>query len=315
MDPLSQILSLINVRHVGSSRLAAGGAWSFHFQPSADVKVGAVVAGSCFLRIGDGESRLLQAGDCYLLTAAHRYVLASDPLLSPADGHSLYAEAGGYSAAIGQPETVIVGTGFSVEPDQAPLLRDLLPPLIHIEQELHAAASFGATLQALDRELADPGLGASLMTDRLAHVLLIQALRVHVAQLGDEAFGWLGALDDPRIGPALRRLHADPSHPWTVAELADVSAMSRSNFALRFRGLVGMAPLAYLGRWRMSLAQRELRLGHRSVATIAASLGYQSESAFGNAFKRSVGSAPSRYRQARQAADKPDGALGEQRDA
>jgi AraC-like DNA-binding protein len=46
----------------------------------------------------------------------------------------------------------------------------------------------------------------------------------------------------------------------------------------------------------MKLAQRVLREEEVSVAQIAASVGYTSESAFSNAFKRVTGSAPRNYR-------------------
>ena len=72
--------------------------------------------------------------------------------------------------------------------------------------------------------------------------------------------------------------------------------MSRSTFALRFKTVAGVAPLAYLTEWRMRLAERALRDGDIRVATLARSLGYTSESAFSNAFKRVTGNAPKRFR-------------------
>ena len=57
----------------------------------------------------------------------------------------------------------------------------------------------------------------------------------------------------------------------------------------------GVAPLAYLARWRMRLAERALRQGDVPVVVLARDLGYASESAFSHAFKRIVGVSPSRY--------------------
>ncbi|WP_152971094.1 helix-turn-helix transcriptional regulator, partial [Rhizobium ecuadorense] len=68
------------------------------------------------------------------------------------------------------------------------------------------------------------------------------------------------------------------------------------SFALRFKTVAGVAPLTYLTRWRMRLAERELREGSMPVSALALSLGYTSESAFSNAFKRMTGMAPRRYR-------------------
>jgi AraC-like DNA-binding protein len=58
----------------------------------------------------------------------------------------------------------------------------------------------------------------------------------------------------------------------------------------------GLAPLTYLTKWRMRLAERALREKNTPVSVLARSLGYTSESAFSNAFKRATGHAPKRYR-------------------
>lgn len=58
----------------------------------------------------------------------------------------------------------------------------------------------------------------------------------------------------------------------------------------------GTAPLVYLAQWRMRLAERALRDGDNAISSLGYSLGYASEGAFSNAFKRLVGEAPARYR-------------------
>jgi AraC-like DNA-binding protein len=93
-------------------------------------------------------------------------------------------------------------------------------------------------------------------------------------------------------------MHGDPAHDWTIAELAKVSAMSRTRFAVHFKSVAGMPPLAYLGQWRMRLAQRLLREESVTVAALAERLGYATESGFSDAFKRIVGVAPATYRSA-----------------
>jgi AraC-like DNA-binding protein len=98
------------------------------------------------------------------------------------------------------------------------------------------------------------------------------------------------------MGAALRALHADPAHPWTVAELAERVVLSRSAFARQFTDLVGMAPLTYLNDWRMALARERLRDSDARLAGIATSLGYASEFSFAAAFKRHHGVAPGRWR-------------------
>jgi AraC-like DNA-binding protein len=71
--------------------------------------------------------------------------------------------------------------------------------------------------------------------------------------------------------------------------------MSRSVFALRFRETVGATPMEYLARWRMLLAADRLKNSSDGLSAIAQSLGYESESAFGKAFRRVMGYSPRQY--------------------
>ena len=143
------------------------------------------------------------------------------------------------------------------------------------------------------------------MRKQLTHILFVQVLRTLLTPRGPAsgvAPGWLGALSDHQVGAALTLLHEQPARRWTVADLAAAVSMSRSSFAMRFRTLVGLPPLDYLVRWRIQTAARALRFTDRTVAAIGADLGYTSESAFSNAFKRVLGQTPSRYRSAHASA-------------
>ena len=124
------------------------------------------------------------------------------------------------------------------------------------------------------------------------------AVRAHVAAAGDAQTGWLAALADARIGPALRAMHKDMARAWTVESLASAASLSRSAFAQRFRERVGQAPLEYLTQWRMFKAGNMLGQGNAALGTIAGAVGYESETAFSKAFKREKGMAPGAWRAA-----------------
>jgi AraC-like DNA-binding protein len=94
---------------------------------------------------------------------------------------------------------------------------------------------------------------------------------------------------------AITFMHDNPGHRWTLQELAERVGMSRSIFALRFKETVGETPMEYLTRWRMLLAGDRLMTPGNSVSDIALTLGYESESAFGKAFKRVMGCSPRQY--------------------
>jgi transcriptional regulator GlxA family with amidase domain len=162
-------------------------------------------------------------------------------------------------------------------------------------------------LDQLVHERTEELPGASLASAQLAQLIFIQILRAHLEACGDLATGsgagWLRALGDSRIGPALRLMHNDPARSWQLEELARATAMSRTTFVVRFRTVAGVPPLTYLLNWRMRLAQRALRTGNVPVSALALSLGYTSESSFSNAFKRTLGISPKRYRDAARKQD------------
>jgi AraC-like DNA-binding protein len=133
------------------------------------------------------------------------------------------------------------------------------------------------------------------MAQHLAYTMLIQALRLHLADGVKGSVGWLFALADNQISAAIHAMHGDPAHRWTLRNLAEQAGMSRSVFALRFKQKVGLSPMEYLTRWRMMLAGDRLMHSGDAVSAIALSLGYESESAFSTAFKREMGCSPRQY--------------------
>jgi AraC-like DNA-binding protein len=129
-------------------------------------------------------------------------------------------------------------------------------------------------------------------------MMLIQALRLHLTDASSAGRGWLSALSDKHMSIAIASMHNDPGYPWSLKSLAERVGMSRSVFALRFRGVVGTTPMEYLTRWRMLLAADRLKNSSDGLSAIAQSLGYESESAFGKAFRRVMGCSPRQYNRA-----------------
>ncbi|WBL75393.1 AraC family transcriptional regulator [Bradyrhizobium xenonodulans] len=293
-DPLSQVFSLLEVRAARCTRFEAGGNWSYRFPAKPFLKFGAVIRGDCWIDFGDDAHHRLAAGDCFLMANAPGYVLANDEDLAPEDGIASFDWTQSDVARHEGRDTVLLAGSFGFEASDAELLLDALPCFLLIPSLSPSASIIQSTLQILDTEIRGTGIGAGVLTDRLADVLLVQVLRAALDQSAGEGFGWISALVDPRIGKAIKLMHEDAAHPWTVDVLADAAAMSRSAFSKRFKLLVGLAPLDYLLRWRMRLACDWLRRG-ATVSATAAQVGYSSESAFGHAFKRVYGHSPRRY--------------------
>ncbi len=135
--------------------------------------------------------------------------------------------------------------------------------------------------------------GRDVVLARLLEVLLIEAFRATTGPTA--APGLLRGLADDRLAAALRRMHGEPTHAWTIGELAREAALSRSTFFDRFRREVGLAPMEYLLGWRMAIAKDLLHGDGFSVGEVAQRVGYSSSSTFSVAFTRQVGASPSTY--------------------
>ena len=135
------------------------------------------------------------------------------------------------------------------------------------------------SLERMREEVRDPQPGGSLIAQQLAYVMLVQALRLHLAEGVKGGVGWLFALADKQMRAAITSMHEEPAHQWTLQELAARAGMSRSIFALKFKQTVGTTPMEYLTRWRMMLAADRLKESGDTIYAIASALGYESESA------------------------------------
>jgi len=298
MDPLSDVLSLLKPVSTLAGGMDVGGPMSLQFVRHTGVKCYALVSGQCWLAVEGVETPvLLQAGDCFLLPHGRPFRLASDLALEPVDASVMYLtrdRAGGVTRYNGGGDVFMVGGFFALAGEQAGLLLGMLPPIVHIQREADRT-QLRWSMERMMQELRDPQPGSDLIVQHLAHMLLVQALRVHLNEGVRGGVGWLFALADRPVGAAIGALHAEPARRWTVQALAEHVGLSRSTFAERFKATVGSAPLEYLTRWRMLMAADRLAHTGAPVSAVALDLGYESESAFSTAFKRVMGCSPRRY--------------------
>jgi len=280
-----------------SAGFEAGGEWAIRFPHQGEgIKCGAVVSGSCWLSVeGIPDVIRLDTGDCFLLPSGRPFRIASDMAVTPVDASQIFppARRGGVVSYNGGGDFSLVSSRFALAGDNAGVLRRMLPPIVHIRRETERAA-LRWSVERMMQELREPEPGGFLVIQHLAHMILVQALRLHLSQ-ARSGVGWLFALADRQMGAAIGAMHEDPAHRWTLQELAEHVGMSRSVFALKFRETVGETPMEYLSRWRMLLAADRLENSNDPVSVIALSLGYESESAFSTAFKRIMGCSPRQY--------------------
>lgn len=301
MDPLSDVLSLLKVRSYMFGGFDVRGGWSFHFsQHHRGIKCYAMISGGCWLSVeGVGAPVRLERGDCVLLPSGQAFRLASDLGLPSLDAHAFFSGRlnGGVLVSNGGGESFGVGGHFELAGEHASALLAALPPIVHLRKKSDKAV-LRWSLRRLMQELREPQPGGYLVAQHLAHIILVEALRLHLAE--GFGVGWLFALADKQMSAALTAMHSDPAHRWTLQTLAERAGMSRTNFTQKFKETVGVPPMEYLTRWRMLRAGDRLSHFDDPVGAVSLSVGYESESAFSAAFKRVMGCSPREYGRSRR---------------
>ncbi|MFA3875779.1 helix-turn-helix domain-containing protein [Streptomyces sp. MMCC 100] len=180
-----------------------------------------------------------------------------------------------------------------------------MPAVLHASAADAEAGQMRRLLERVVDEREGDRAGAGFAADQYAQLLLLEALRAGTRHEAMVPPGWLRLLMNPRLGPAVRLMHADPGRNWQLSELAAAANMSRSHFARQFHRVSGQPPLTYLSGWRIRLARHALLTTDTTIAALAERLGYASESTFSHAFSRVAGLPPSRYRQQRRTPASP----------
>jgi AraC-like DNA-binding protein len=300
MDPLSEVLSLLKPQSYSSGGFGVDGPVAIQWPKHSGIKCYAVISGQCWLTVdGVAEPVLLSDGDCFLLPRGLPFSLSTDLALTPIDFFTFrdILKSTTRPAVAGSPSRYIVGGHFILTGTHAEILLKSLPPIVHIRKESDKAA-MRWSLERMREELLDPQPGGALITQQLAYMMLVQALRLHLTDEARSGVGWLFALADKQMSAAITCMHDDPGYPWTLQTLAERVGMSRSIFAQKFKETVGATPMEYLTRWRMLLAGDRLKTSDDSLSLLASSFGYDSESAFGKAFRRVMGCSPRQYSRA-----------------
>ena len=256
-----------------------------------------VAAGRCWVATANTERHWANRGDVIVLPYGDDYTMGGS---APADRVPLlnlmarppWATMPVLSHGAGGERTDIVcGYLHSEDPLFDPNLR-AFPPAFVVQLPDGPAARWVESSIEYAVSITARSMPEEAVSTRLPELLLIEVLRAHLADAPVADHGWIAALRDPVLAPAMAQLHARPDRKWTVAGLATEVAVSRSALDDRFRSVLGRSPIRYLTEWRMHLAQDLLLTTDLTVAAVARRVGYQSEEAFGRAFKRARGRSP-----------------------
>jgi AraC-like DNA-binding protein len=308
MDAVAGLLDGPRARGAFLLRSTLAPPWSMRIADEAPLTFLAVVRGEAVVLPDEGDELRLGSGDACLLRGPAAYTVADDPATAPQvlvlpgqrcvtpEGREVVMRTHGVrtwgNSRHGETE-LLTGT-YQLDGEVGRRLLRALPPVAVIG----ADALESPLIALLAEEIVRDAPGQEAVLDRLLDLLLIAALRAWFSREDAAAPGWYRAHADPVVGHALRLIHHDPAHPWTVAELAAEAGVSRAALARRFTELVGEPPMAYLAGWRIALAADLLLEPGATIGSVAAQVGYGSPFALSTAFKRLRGVSPREHRAA-----------------
>ncbi|GAA2488561.1 AraC family transcriptional regulator [Streptomyces thermolineatus] len=282
--------------------------WSLRIEDRAPLCLMTMVRGDAWVLPDRGEPVLLRPGDVAVVRGPAPYTVADDPgtpvrtVVGPGQRCTTVPGTGAAEPAVRgvrawgddlrETSSVMLSGTYQEPGEVGRRLLDAMPGML----VRPAREGDDALVGLLAAEMSKDEPGQEPVLDRLLDLLLVSVLRTWLAAPGTGAPACYRAQGDPVVGPALRLLHDDPAHPWTVASLAARVGASRAGLARRFTALVGEPPMAYLANWRLALAADLLRDTDATVAAVARQVGYSTPFALSAAFKRVRGVSPREYR-------------------
>ncbi|MCU4412571.1 AraC family transcriptional regulator [Acinetobacter sp. WU_MDCI_Axc73] len=304
MDALSKIFDDIHLNKSEYIYIKAQGEWAFFMQQQNAVIAHIILMGSTHFKIDSDTTLTAQAGDIVLIPSGnthHGSNCQNHRLIDSLDISDLFKGHRDDAIEIGtkSSESALIFTiRCDIDTLMARPLLSALPSYIHIHHAMSSSGPewlrVGLYFIALETQRKQPG--RDKIFDHLMSILLIECVRDYISQLDDQG-SWLNALSHPELSSALAAIHGRPEHSWTVESLAEQCCMSRSKFASLFQNIIHETPLAYLQQHRLRLASQLLRESNLTIQKIANNVGYSSETAFSQAFKRQFDISPKQYRQ------------------
>ena len=319
-DALSEVLAAVHLSGSVFFNVTAKSPWVAEAPPAAQIapqvtpgaqhaiEYHVVTAGSCWISlVGDNatEPVKLNEGDIVVVPHGDPHVVSSAPGMRAEPNLEVYGKPGEHVAVPfqlqtggdGPSETRLICGFFSCDVRPFNPLLESLPRFMRFGRDSLASHSLlDEFIRFATAEMGNKRAGSQSVLNRLSELMFVEIIRLYMDQLEGSNTGWLAGLRDPLVGRALTLLHAQPSHAWTLEQLASEAAASRSVLADRFNDLVGYPPIQYLARWRMQIAAKRLMDPSAKVAAIAHEVGYESEAAFSRAFKKFVGQSPGQWR-------------------
>ncbi|WP_406311313.1 AraC family transcriptional regulator [Streptosporangium sp. NBC_01639] len=309
MDALAGLLDGPRARGAFLLRSILEPPWSLRIQDRAPLTLVAMMRGQAWVVPDNGATVRLRPGDVAIMRGPDPYTVADDPATPPQvviqPGQHCFTPQGepltqamdlGVRTWGNSPDgsTMMITGTYQMRGEISRRLLAALPALLVLPEDAWNCP----LIPLLGDEIVKDEPGQEAVLDRLLDLLLIAVLRAWFSRPEAEAPAWYRAQSDPVVGRALRMLHNNPAHPWTVAELAAGSGVSRASLARRFTELVGEPPMTFLTEWRLAMAADLLRETDATIGAVARQVGYGSSFALSTAFKRVFGVSPQEHRAA-----------------
>src|SRR3984957_16013136 len=303
MDVLAQVLDRVRLGGTLLFHFELGHPWNLALPERPYALFHYLSRGSATLAFEEGRDLLLTEGDFVVVTRGEPHTIYSDRQAEPLsilDINRPSARLGVVRHGGGvEPASTIICGNFTVSRPLFGSVLELLPPVLLLKPTADGGW-LEAILQRMVSESALERPGQRVALSRLTEVLFVEVLRSWIASLSPGQGGWLGAISDPHIGPALKLIHENPERPWTLSDLGHRVGLGRSVFSARFTKLVGQSMHRYVIERRMAEAAFLLETSDEPIARIASRVGYETAAAFSKLFHRYHGLSPGRYRTSRR---------------
>ena len=145
-------------------------------------------------------------------------------------------------------------------------------------------------LTQINREIHEPGLASNLMIEGLTTTLLAETVRL-LRQTHESATAHKGGLAPATLKRIKERI-LEGTMPPTLAELAELSNLSRRHLMRAFRETTGQTVGQFIQEVTLEKARHLLRETDKPIGMIASELGFMSTSSFSTAFRRIAGESP-----------------------
>jgi AraC-like DNA-binding protein len=304
MDILAQVLDRVRLGGTLLFHFELGHPWRLELPARPYALFHYLSQGSTTLALGKRQEIQMTAGDFVVITRGEPHVFYSDRRAEPLrimdiDRSSPRLGVVRHGGRAKPLSTMICGN-FTVSRPLFGSVLELLPPVLLLKP-----TADGGWLEAILRRMVSESAlerpGQRVALSRLTEVLFVEALRSWIASLNPGQGGWLGAISDPHIGPALKLIHENPERTWTLSDLGQRVGLGRSAFSARFTRLVGQSMHRYVIERRMAEAAFLLETSDEPIARIASRVDYETVTAFSKLFHRHHGLSPGRYRASRRA--------------